>query len=211
MKMKQKEGLMYETAKVAVNAVIFSIKDQRLMVYLNKREKEPFLNYLELPGGLLHPKETADETLLRKLKGVFGIKKQYFWQFHTFTDPKRDPRNRTISIGYIALVSNIKSADLEYFYPINALPKLAFDHEKIINKASEFLKKNIDNRLISQLVPKVFPLNDIQTVYEVISQKKMDNRNFRKKILNSGVIKKVKVVQKNVKHRPASLYQFIFE
>lgn len=209
--MKQKEGLMYESAKVAVNAVIFSIKDQRLMVYLNKREKEPFLNYLELPGGLLHPKETADETLSRKMKGVFGIKKQSFWQFYTFTDPKRDPRSRTVSIGYIALVSNIKNTDLEDFYPIDALPKLAFDHEKIIYKASEFLKKNIDNRFICQLVPKVFPLNDIQTVYEVISQKKMDNRNFRKKILNSGVIKKVEVVQKNVKHRPASLYQFVFE
>lgn len=199
----------YENAKIAVNAVIFIIKDKRLMVYLAERENEPFQKSLELPGGLLHPQETAEETLSRKLKDVVGVKNIFFQQFHTFTDPKRDPRDRAISIGFMALLSNEKVSDFKNFYQVEALPKLAFDHREIIKGAVEYLEQNIESQFANQLMPEFFPLNDLQVVYEVVEGKKLDNRNFRKKILSSGAVKKAKIVQKNVNHRPASLYQFI--
>ncbi len=208
--MKDKKVKNYENANIAINAVIFAIKDQKLMVCLQTREKDPYKKCLELPGGLLHPKETAEETLVRKLKDFTEIKNQSLQQFYTFTSPKRDPRTRTISIGFIALISYEKILNPKDFYSTDSLSKLAFDHQKIINRAVEFLKENIDNQFISQLMPKVFPLNDIQMVYEIVEGKKLDNRNFRKKILNSGIIKKAKTIQKNVNHRPASLYQFTF-
>lgn len=205
MKEKNKN---YEFANIAVNAVIFTIKDKKLLIYLQTREKDPFKNCLELPGGLLHKKETAQETLVRKLKNITELKNYPLHQFQTFTDPKRDPRSRTISIGYIALLSPEKITSLKNFYPINSLVKLAFDHQEIVKSATKFLKQNINNQLIQELMPSSFPLNDLQIVYEVISQKKIDNRNFRKRILNSNLLQKAKTIQKNVNHRPASLYQF---
>ena len=205
MKEKNKN---YEFANIAVNAVICTIKDKKLLIYLQTREKDPFKNYLELPGGLLHQKETAQETLIRKLKNITELKNHSLHQFQTFTDPKRDLRSRTISIGYIALLSSEKITSLKNFYQVDSLTKLAFDHQEIIKSAIKFLKQNINNQLIQELMPKIFPLNDLQVVYQVISQKKIDNRNFRKKVLNSNLLQKAKIVQKNVNHRPASLYQF---
>lgn len=197
----------YEQLRTAVDPVIFTIKNQKLLVYLNTREKEPHKNLAELPGGLLLIDETAEETLRRKLKDIIGDN-VFFQQFYTFTDPKRDIRYRTISIGFIALVSQDKITDLKNFHPVDNLPRLAFDHKEIIEKAIGYLKQNLNGQLIKQFMPAYFPLNDLQAVYEVIEQKKFDNRNFRKKILGSEMVKKIKKIQKNVAHRPASLYQY---
>lgn len=198
----------YETGRIAVDAVIFTIQDHKLMVYLNTREKEPYEGMAELPGGLLLSEETAEATLSRKLNDVIGSDQVFFEQFHTFTHPKRDPRVRTVSIAFIALVPKNKVAHTEKFHSIDELPPLAFDHREIVDKAHRYLRNNLDHQFVKQFLPENFPLNDLQMVYEVISQKKIDNRNFRKKMLDSGVVKKVAKVQKNVMHRPAALYRF---
>lgn len=203
MKIQEK---VYEQGKIAVNAVVFTIQNNDLFVYLDIREKEPFKDSLELPGGLLLPDETAEGTLFRKLKDI-GQKDIFFQQFYTFTSPKRDPRGRTISIGFIALLSPDKILHTENFYQLSSLSKLAFDHQEIMNMAVKYLEQNTDS-LVRQFMPDFFPLNDLQRVYEVIRQKKLDNRNFRKKVLDSGILKKIKKTQKNVAHRPATLYKF---
>lgn len=197
---------VYEQGKIAVNAVVFTIQNSSLFVYLDVREKEPYKNLFELPGGLLLAGETAERTLARKLKDI-GQENIFFQQFYTFTAPKRDPRGRTISIGFIALLSPDKILHTENFYQLSNLSKLAFDHQEIINMAVKYLEQNTDS-LVRQFMPDFFPLNDLQRVYEVIGQKKLDNRNFRKKVLDSGILKKIKKTQKNVAHRPATLYQF---
>ena len=92
-------------AKVAVDAVIFTIHDDQLKVLLFTREKEPFQGKLELPGGLLLKKETANESLQRKLNGIIDTKA--LTQFHTFTNPDRDPRGRVISIGFFAFIEQM--------------------------------------------------------------------------------------------------------
>lgn len=198
----------YEQGRIAVDAVIFTIRDQKLLVYLNPREKEPFKNLAELPGGLLLPKEAAEETLSRKLKDIIGTGGIFFEQFHTFTNPDRDPRIRTVTIGFIALLPQDNLINNAKFKEIDKLPKLAFDHKEIIEGAFQYLQQNLDNKIVKQFMPNIFPLNDLQTVYEVIGGKKLDNRNFRKKVLDLGIIKKAKKVQKNVAHRPATLYKY---
>src|SRR6185436_8379405 len=95
------------------------------------------------------------------------------------------------------------------FYSTKNLSGLAFDHSEIISNALEFLRENLDNKIVSQFLPDFFPLNSLQTVHEIISQEKLDNRNFRKQILSSGFIRKINKIQKNVPHRPATLYQFV--
>jgi 8-oxo-dGTP diphosphatase len=198
----------YESGSIAVDAVICTIKDETLLVYLNSREKDPYKGMFELPGGLLLQDESAEEALGRKLEDVLGLQEIFFQQFHTFTQPDRDPRGRTISIGFIALVAQDQIRDHNYYYPVDQLPRMAFDHKEIIDKAVVYLKENLDNQLVRQFMPQFFPLNDLQKVYEVLGQKSLDNRNFRKKVLVSGIVKKASKVQKDVPHRPASLYIF---
>ncbi len=199
----------YEIANIAVNAVVFTIKDEKLLVYLSSRDKVPFQDLLELPGGLVLSKETAEDTLNRKVQDVTGVQDVFYQQFFTFTNPGRDPRSRTISVGFLAIIASTKITDFQNFHDISSLTQLAFDHQEIIAKATQFLQQNIDNKFFaSQFLPKYFPLNDLQMIYEVVKQQKLDNRNFRKQVLNSDMVEKVPIKQKNVSHRPASLYQF---
>lgn len=196
----------YEKSLVAVDPVIFSISKSQLNVLLKKREKEPFKDKYELPGGLLTVNETAEETLSRKLKETIG-ETTFFAQFQTFTDPKRDTRARTISIGYIALVKEQEAKQGEWF-EIKNLPSTAFDHKNIIIAAYKYLQENLNSQIVRHFLHDKFPLNALQLVHEIIKEEKYDNRNFRKKMIASGVVEETKISEKNVSHRPAKLYSF---
>jgi 8-oxo-dGTP diphosphatase len=198
----------YAKSWIAVDAVIFSIINGKLCVYLVQREKEPFKSKLELIGGLLEEGEEAEETLERKLNQALGKTGIYFEQFFTFTNPKRDPRERAVSVGFIALVGEDKLSDTKHWYPIDELETLAFDHQQIIQKACQYLKENINTIIVKQFMPKYFPLNQLQKAYETIEGKKYDNRNFRKSVIERGLVKETKKIEKKVSHRPATLYQF---
>ena len=199
----------YETVKVAVDAVVFTVRKERLHVLLRTREKEPFKGLLELPGGLLWPQETAEETLHRKLKETVGHTGIFLRQFHTFTKPDRDPRGRTISIGFVALVSEEKITESTGWFALDELKKLAFDHLHIIHAAREYLKENLTPALVKHFLPALFPLNKLQEVYELLEEKKYDNRNFRKKMLSSGIVEETQQIEKEVSHRPAKLFRFV--
>ena len=194
----------YESGRIAVDSVIIAFYDDKLKVFLKNREKEPYLNQLELIGGLILNNETAEETLKRKLIAFPEFKKTYFKQFHTFTNPNRDPRIRTISISFISLVKIEESTD---FYDIGSSSNLAFDHREIINLALEYLKENLSPLLIKHLLPNKFPLNKLQRIYELIEGIKYDNRNFRKKMINSKIVEETNELEINVSHRPAKLFQ----
>ncbi len=198
---------MYEKSWVAVDAAIFTINKGKLKIVLHDREKEPYKSKKELPGGLILKNETAEDTLKRKLKNLVGNEKIFFTQFHTFTEITRDPRERAVSIGYIALINNIKSKELNW-HEVQDLPKLAFDHNKMIKKAQEYLKENISALIVRQFLPEKFPLNKLQEAYELIEEIKYDNRNFRKQMINSGIVEETKEMEKDVSHRPARLYKF---
>ncbi len=204
----------YENALVGVDALIFTLKNRALQIYLHKREKEPFVNRFELPGGLLQSGETAEQTLQRKLKELMANNSTtlshtlFFQQFFTFTEPQRDPRERTISIGFIALLNETKITDENNWHDVALLGQLAFDHKLIIARAVEYLKNNVDTIIIKQFMPEEFPLNKLQEAYEIIEQQKYDNRNFRKKMLASGLIVQTRKLETNVSHRPALLFKF---
>lgn len=198
----------YEKSWVAVDAVIFTIQDGALLCYLRTREKEPFKGKLELLGGLIYARETAKETLSRKLTQNLPDEHIYFQQFHTFTAVDRDPRERAVSIAYIALVSANTVSNLNDWYPYNKLKDLAFDHQQILKEAYAFLRENVSTLIVKQFMPQHFALNELQKAYEVIEGKTYDNRNFRKKMIQSGIVKETKKQEKDVSHRPATLYRF---
>lgn len=197
---------MYEKARIAVDAVIFTIHENKLKVLLYKRDKKPYAGKLELPGGLLLHDETAESTLKRKLAEIH--KDIFFQQFYTFTHPSRDPRERTVSIGFIALIDQEKLKGMDVWHDCSRLSGLAFDHKNIIGKASEYLKNNLSFLIVKQFLPEEFPLNKLQQAYEVIEQRKYDNRNFRKKIISSGIVTETDKIETRVSHRPAKLFRF---
>ena len=199
-------------AVAAVDVAVFSIIDNELNVFLIPIDRPPhYTNLSGLPGGLILADETAEEAAKRLLNDKMSIKKANLMQLYTFSNPDRDKRSRSISIAYLILISsnsvNIKES-LGKWTPINKLPKLAYDHDQIIEVALDRIKaKFAYTNIASLLLPKKFSLTELQKVYEIILAKDFDKRNFRKRILASGMIEATGT-QIEIYHRPATLYSF---
>jgi len=126
-----------------------------------------------------------------------SVKNAYLEQLYTFSEVKRDPRGRTISCAYMALISRenmtIKAgsdASDAKFFNIKKLPKLAFDHKKIVDYAIQRLKRKMEYTNVTQyILPKKFTLKQLQDVYETVLDQKIDVRNFRKKIDRLDIVK----------------------
>jgi 8-oxo-dGTP diphosphatase len=134
--------------------------------------------------------ETLEEAAYRELEEETSVKNVYLEQLYSFSDIKRDPRGRNISVAYIALVARehifVKGgsdASEAKFIPVDKLPKLAFDHRKIVDYAIKRLKRKLEYTNIAQyILPTKFTFTQLQNVYEVVLNQKLDVRNFRKKI-----------------------------
>ena len=142
------------------------------------------------PKGHVDKDETPLETAKREVYEETGIKDVYLEQLYSFGDVKRDPRGRVITIAYFALINSekielkaktdVKKAE---WYSMYSLPKLAFDHKKILEYALQRLRYKLEYTTAGfQLLPELFTLTELQGVYEIIFDKKFDKRNFRKKI-----------------------------
>lgn len=207
-----------ERPLVTIDAVVFLIDQKRLKILLIQRAEKPYQKLWALPGGFVWINETLEEALGRELAEETGLhlEDSYYEQLYTFSIIKRDPRARVITTAYLALLDNSRlpiqatgDAKEVKWFDIKDLPKkLAFDHQDIINYALERLRNKINySTLISGLLPKVFTLTELQETYEVVLDKKLDKRNFRRKILSLNLLKQLSKEKKTL-HRPAVLYQF---
>ncbi len=200
-------------AIAAVDVVVFSVINGTLHVFLTPIHRPPhYMNMFGLPGGVILENEFADEAATRHLAEKANIKAVTVDQLYTFSDPDRDKRSRSISIAYLALLSSDKcdSAHSEngVWVSLDKLPALAYDHSHIIEVAIERLRgKIIYTNVVKDLLPTRFTLPELQSVYEILLERPLDKRNFRKKFLNSKLIKEVNGVRKT-SHRPAQLYTF---
>ncbi|MEQ8168054.1 MAG: NUDIX domain-containing protein [Candidatus Eremiobacterota bacterium] len=209
----------YERPSVTVDIVIFTITDNDLKVLLIKRKGPPYQNFWAIPGGFVKIDESLEEAAFRELKEETGVSDVYLEQLYTFGDPGRDPRTRVITVAYFALINSEKlelyaSTDAEEvrWYSTKELPSLAFDHSKIMDYAITRLRYKLEYTSAGfQLLPEEFTLSELQRVYEVILDKTLDKRNFRKKILSLNILEDTgKKIMKTL-HRPARLYRFSFE
>ena len=206
----------YKFAVIATDVVIFTIIQSKLHVLLIKMKKKPFQSCWAAPGGLVKPLESVDQAAKRHLFAKSGVKNVYLEQLYTFGKIKRDPFGRVVSVAYFALIplkglklkTTDEYADIKWF-PITKLPKLAYDHKEMIKFAIERLRAKLEyTNIVYSLLPKKFTLTDLQNTYETILKRKLDKRNFRKKILSLNLISKTGRKQKGEAYRPAALYKF---
>ena len=182
-------------------------------------EKHPIFNSEQmwsLFGEHVPEEQDLDEFAKDLLFQVTGLNDVYLKQFHTFGSLRRVPYTRVITIGYYALINpdyyNIKQSKLAkslQWFNLNELPNLIFDHLEIIQSALSKLRQEVMYHPVGfHLLPDKFTLTEIQSLYEVILNKKMDTRNFRKKLAKMKLLVDSGEKQQNVAHRAAKLYKF---
>ncbi|MBY0356662.1 MAG: NUDIX hydrolase [Candidatus Obscuribacterales bacterium] len=206
-----------ELVRVTVDTLAFAVQQGSLEVLLVKRKNEPFKSFWGLPGGfLLEEDESLEAAATRELYDETNVSNVYLEQLYTFGDKGRDPRGRIITASYLALLRQEglelrASADASglAWWPVNELPPLAFDHQRIITYGYQRLKYKIEySPAAFKLLPEKFTLRDLQMVYEAILGRTVDNRNFRKKFLGSGVLQELNETSQEGSYRPARLYCF---
>ena len=201
---------------IAVDVVLFTIQAGTLKVLLVKRQQPPYRGAWALPGGLVGAEESVDQAVLRELQEETSIDNVYLEQLYTFGEPNRDPRGRVITVAYYALVNwqqfQLKArhrVSQANWFPIKRLPPLAFDHRRIVEYALERLRNKINYTTVGfQLLSREFTLTDLQSSYEVILGQRLDKRNFRRKMLQLGILRGTREFRANGRQRPARLYTF---
>ncbi|MCQ2960066.1 MAG: NUDIX domain-containing protein [Bacteroidales bacterium] len=205
-----------EISNFSIDCVIFGFDKGELKALLIKRNTEPDFGKLGLPGGFVYLDEDLDAAPIRRLHELTGLTDIYMKQVGTFGKTDRYPIRRVITVVYYALVRvsdysmKIGEDALElHWVPVNQMPELTFDHNDLFNAALTTLQEQVRiDPIIFNLLPKDFSLSDLQIVYETVTMQKFDKRNFRKKILNLGILHDTGKKQNNVSHRAARLYRF---
>lgn len=200
---------------VAVDCIIFGFLDNQLKILLLNRDFEPGLDKLSLIGGFVREEEGLDEAAARILYDLTGLENVFLEQLYTFGKIERDPGERVISVAYYAL---LKVQDLDHDHVekhgarwcnIGACEQLIFDHNEMVAKALNRLRLRAKNQPIGfELLPGKFTIPQLQMLYEAIYQKKLDNRNFRKKLLGMDVLEKLEAKDKSTSKKGAFLYRF---
>ena len=168
----------YEYARPAltVDCVVFGLDDEDLKVLLIERDLPPFEGKWALPGGFVRVDESVDDAALRELQEETGVKKVFLEQLYTVGDLNRDPRERVVTVAYYALVRlsshKVKAATdarQALWFAIDDLPKLAFDHDKILTMAHERLRGKVRYQPIGfELLPQKFTLRQLQHLYDCL-------------------------------------------
>jgi 8-oxo-dGTP diphosphatase len=182
-------------------------------------EKNPALKsdeYWGLIGTHLPIEEDLDGYAKKILEVATGLKDIYLKQFKTFGNKNRIPHMRVLTVAYYALINpeyhNLELSSIAKsvkWFEIDKLPKVIFDVRDIVNKALRTLREEVKYHPVGfHLLPEKFTLTELQTMYEVILDKKLDTRNFRKKIQKMGLLVDTGEKQTNVAHRAAKLYSF---
>jgi ADP-ribose pyrophosphatase YjhB (NUDIX family) len=199
---------------VAVDCIIFGFDKGSLNLLLLKRNFEPSKGKWSLMGGFVQKEESVDDAAKRVLKKLTGLDNVYMEQVGTFGAMNRDPGERVISIAYYALI-NVDSYDRElvlshnaFWTDINRLPELIFDHQEMVDMARNLMKRKAGHNPIGfNLLPKLFTLTQLQSLYEAIYGETMDKRNFRKRVTEMEFIELTDEVDKTGSKRGARLYR----
>lgn len=200
---------------LSVDCIIFGFHEGELDLLLLKRNFEPAMGEWSLMGGFVQENESVDDAAQRVLTELTGLDHVYMEQVSSFGAVDRDPGERVISIAYYALI-NINEYDRElvqrhnaFWVNINQLPPLIFDHQAMVEQARTLMQQKASVAPIGfNLLPELFTLSQLQSLYEAIYGETIDKRNFRKRIAEMDYIEKTELIDKTRSKRGAALYKF---
>jgi 8-oxo-dGTP diphosphatase len=205
---------------VAVDCIIFGydILEKEIKLLLVKRSFNPAKGKWSLAGGFVEENESLDRSAARVLHNLTGLKNVFMKQLHCYGEISRDPGSRVISVAYWSLIK-IKDIDQQlsnsngaHWQSMSAMPELIFDHQKMVERARSELIMQIKIKPTGfELLPEKFTLVQLLDLYEAIYQRKIDKRNFRKKILTMGILEKLEEKEKETSKKGAYYYRFIKE
>ncbi len=208
----------HESLMVAVDCIIFGFDSHELKALLVKRGFKPGKGKWSLMGGFVKKNESVDEAASRVLGTLTGLTSVYMEQLYCFGDIGRDPGGRVVSIAYFALIklddydpALMKTHQAKWF-PVKSIPSVIFDHREMILLARERLRQKVSSHPIGfALLPDKFTMLQLQELYEAIYETQLDKRNFTKKILSLGILKKLKEKEKSTSKKGSFLYVFDLE
>lgn len=197
-------------------ASIFTIQDGIFKILLLKKTKDPYKGYWILPGGVISKDKTLEETLNYTINEQVGLSNLHYEQCSVFSDLNRVPNKRVLGLSLLSIVDeitvNTRQSETEYEYcwfTIDNLPKIGYDHSRIIEKSVDMLKEKVNqSKTLTQIYPSDFTLPEIHKLFEQVFTKEIDRRNFRKKFLKLDLIEETGDKAPSQTGRPAKLYRF---
>jgi 8-oxo-dGTP diphosphatase len=208
----------YDYARPALTSdcVVFGLDQNDLKILLIQRALPPFENEWALPGGFIRIGEDIDVCARRELEEETGLQNVYLEQLATIGTPNRDPREHVVTVAYFALVNLLEhpptaatDARNAAWFSFDDLPRLAFDHNKILALARSRLRGKVRYQPVGfELLPEKFTLTQLQHLYELILEETLDKRNFRKKVAKLDILTETNEVEQDVARRAARLYRF---
>jgi 8-oxo-dGTP diphosphatase len=201
---------------------VFTLAKDGLAVLLIRRKKVPHKGRLALPGGFVDANESLVDAAQRELAEETGVTHVSLEQVGAYGDPGRDPRGHTVSVAFFTFIvaeahaitagddassaAWVSWADIE-----SGRAELAFDHARLVQDAHVQLRKRLDDPACAaglELVPARFTLSELQHVYEAVSGRAHDKRNFRSRLLALELVERVDAAHRTGRHRPAQLYRW---
>ena len=196
-------------------ACMCSVNEGKLQVLLKRKKNDPYKDCWILPGNILSTNETLETSIKNTVYETTGIIVKKMMQTNIFSDLNRDSEGRIIASSYVVVIEqdNVlkgKNMEIEWF-DIKELPKMGYDHEKIINTVINSLSKKIiynENNIIREFFPNEFTLGNFQRFWENVTNEKYDRRNFRKKLISSGLVVETGNYNRTKNGRPSKYYNF---
>ena len=200
---------------VSVDCIIFGFDGGELKLLLLKRNFEPAMGEWSLMGGFVEDEESVNDAAKRVLRELTGLEDVYMEQVAAFGEVNRDPGERVISVAFYALINineynrELVSKNNAFWISINELPKLIFDHAEMVKQALHQMRIKASNSPIGfNLLPELFTLPQLQSLYEAIYGETLDKRNFRKRVKDMSFIEETGLKSKDTTRRKANLYKF---
>ena len=200
---------------LSVDCIIFGFDEKKLKILVGRRQMDPGRGQWSLYGGFVDATESVDEAASRTLFELTGLRNIYMSQIGAFGKVDRDPGERVVSIAYYALINasdydeKLRKSHGAEWIDIEEIPELYSDHNEMVTKARKLIQDKMSNEPVGfNLLPSLFTLTQLQTLYEAVYGVELDKRNFRKRVKDMDFIQKTDLIDKKSSKRGAYLYRF---